>query len=690
MSKKLVVLNKSKKTKEVFENQLKAYFEDEVEISSYSVEEGITNKIDADLIIAAKIMEDDIDKYVKDNVDVIYARRSLSIAALQKLIDIPRGKNVLFVNNASITLKEAVSFVNEVGIDHINILPYCPGMETPENFDLVVTTDEFDYIPVEVNKDEIINLGRRQISLTTIIEILTHLDMLNKNSNILIAKYIKRLVGLIKKLKKNNTKIVKNNKMMSSIINNVSDGIVFINAEEKIEFYNNEVKNIFKDMNNFKAKIQEIYGDKLAKILYNNQEIKYSTINGKEVVIRIDNLKNDDEIIGGIFVFKDVTKIKELERNLRKRTKKKGYIAQYDFANILGESRRLKKVIKEAKYIAKSESTILISGESGVGKELFAQSIHNYSKRNKYPFVAINCSALPSDLLESELFGYEEGAFTGARKGGKAGIFEQAHEGTIFLDEIGNVNSRVQSKLLRVIEEKEVRRVGGSKVLPVNVRIIAATNKDLQKLIDENEFREDLYYRLSVLPLHVPPLRERREDIPQLIYHFLKQYGRDKLKIPYEIMSKFYHYDWPGNIRELKNCVEYVSQLAQGDTVKLGDLPYYFLKDSITENIDIIKEYKNKLEKYGKINEFIFILKELYLAKQLDKNVGRRKIAQNAKMNNMELSSQMIRSRINIMEKLGLVNVGKGRQGTDITEEGIEFLNKYDDYNSEQKKINGL
>ena len=184
MSKKIAVLNKSKKTKEIFEKQLKTYFEDEVKIISFSVEEGIEKKINADLIIAAKIMKEEITKYVKKGVDVIYARRSLSISALQKLIDIPKGKNVLFVNNARITLDEAVSFVNEVGIDHINILPYCPGMETPENFDLVVTTDEFEFIPVEVKKDKIINLGRRQISLTTIIEILTKLNLLNKNSNI--------------------------------------------------------------------------------------------------------------------------------------------------------------------------------------------------------------------------------------------------------------------------------------------------------------------------------------------------------------------------------------------------------------------------------------------------------------------------------------------------------------------------
>ena len=682
MSKIIAVLNKSKKTKEIFEKQLKTYFEDEVEIRSYSVEEGIDKKIDADLIIAAKIMKDNIDKYVKKGVDLIYARRSLSISDLKKLIDIPKGKNVLFVNNARITLNEAVSFVNEVGIDHINILPYCPGMKTPENFDLVVTTDEFEFIPVEVSEDEIINLGRRQISLTTIIEILTKLNLLNKNSNILIAKYIKRLVKLIKQLKENNTEINKHNKMMNSIVNNVSDGLVFINAEEEIEFYNEEVSNIFKDMNYFEEKIEEIYDDNLSNILYNSQDIKYTKINGKEVVIRIDNLKIDNEVIGDIFVFKDVTKIKELERNLRKRAKQKGYIAQYKFSDILGKSKKINKVIKEAKHIAKSESTVLISGESGVGKELFAQSIHNYSQRSNYPFVAINCSALPSELLESELFGYEEGAFTGARKGGKAGIFEQAHEGTIFLDEIGNVSSRVQSKLLRVIEEKEVRRVGGSKVLPVNVRIVAATNKDLQKLINKNEFREDLYYRLSVLPLHVPPIRERREDIPQLIYHFLKVYNRKGLKVPHEIMSRFYHYNWPGNIRELKNCVEYISQLAQGDEVKLGDLPYYFLKDSITENIDILKEYEKELDNHGNIDEFIFILKELYLAQELNKNVGRRKIAENAKINNLDLSSQMVRSRVNILEKMGLVDIGTGRQGTNITEDGKDFLQKYDDYHS--------
>ncbi|MGM0411404.1 MAG: sigma 54-interacting transcriptional regulator [Bacillota bacterium] len=686
MTKSLAILNKSKKTKEIFEKQLKTYFANEVKISSYSVEEGINSKIEADIIIAAKIMEDEIDKYVKKDVKVIYARRSLSIAALKKLINIPVNKDVLFVNNARITLNEAISFINEVGIDHINILPYCPGMEAPAKFDLVVTTDEFDYIPVDVKKDEIINLGRRQISLTTIIEVLTHLDLLNKNSNILIAKYIKRLVSLIKKLKNNNSKIIKNNKMMSSIINNVSDGIVFVNSDKEVEFFNKEAENIFDDMSNFHKKIKEIFSQNLSQILKNESKIKYKNLNNKEIIIRIDNLKNEDEVLGGIFVFKDVTRIKELERNLRKKNKKKGYLAQYNFEDILGKSNKLNKAKKESKFIAKSESTVLISGESGVGKELFAQSIHNYSKRRNYPFVAINCSALPSDLLESELFGYEEGAFTGARKGGKAGIFEQAHEGTIFLDEIGNVNSRVQSKLLRVIEEKEVRRVGGSKVIPVNVRIIAATNKDLQKLIEKNKFREDLYYRLSVLPLYIPPLRERRADIPELVEFFLEQYGRENLKIPHEIMSKFYHYEWPGNIRELKNCIEYISQLSQGKEVKLSDLPYYLKKDSMVKDVGLVKKYKEELKKEGEIKEFIFILKELYLADDLNKNIGRRKIAENAKINNIDLSAQMVRSRINILDEKGLVEIGKGRQGTLITEKGISFLEKYDDYSSDSIK----
>ncbi|AVQ40401.1 sigma-54-dependent Fis family transcriptional regulator [Clostridium botulinum] len=236
--------------------------------------------------------------------------------------------------------------------------------------------------------------------------------------------------------------------------------------------------------------------------------------------------------------------------------------AIYTFDKIIGESKKLLSIIDYSKKIADSRSTILITGDSGTGKEVFAQSIHNYSDRKDKPFIAVNCGAIPRNLIESELFGYEEGAFTGAKRGGYRGKFENSHGGTIFLDEIGEMPLDMQIKLLRVIEEGVINRIGSSKQIPVNSRIIAATNKDLREEVEKGNFRKDLFYRINVLPVYLPALKERREDIPLLIDYFMnktsKHLNKRKVAIPPAYMERLMNYHWPGNIRELENIVELI------------------------------------------------------------------------------------------------------------------------------------
>jgi PAS domain S-box-containing protein len=257
-----------------------------------------------------------------------------------------------------------------------------------------------------------------------------------------------------------------------------------------------------------------------------------------------------------IFIFKDVKKVRKLASKIMAGQ------AIYSFDKIIGRNERFLKTIEYAKKISDSKSTILIMGESGTGKEVFAQSIHNLSNRKDKPFIAVNCGAIPRNLIESELFGYEEGAFTGARKGGHSGKFEIADGGTIFLDEIGEMPNDMQTKLLRVIEEGVINRIGSSKQIPVNVRIIAATNKDLLIETERGNFRKDLFYRLNVLPIYLPPLRERKDDIPLLINHFMKTISKRLNKKPVNItdeyMEHLMNYEWPGNIRELENVVELI------------------------------------------------------------------------------------------------------------------------------------
>ncbi|ATA60605.1 transcriptional regulator [Geobacillus stearothermophilus] len=280
----------------------------------------------------------------------------------------------------------------------------------------------------------------------------------------------------------------------------------------------------------------------------------------RDVIVNVAPIIVDGVLKGSVGVIHDVSEIQRLTAELnRARQIIRTLEAKYSFADIIGESEEMKVAIEQAKLAAKTPATILLRGESGTGKELFAHAIHNASDRKYNKFIRVNCAAIPETLLESELFGYEEGAFSGARRGGKRGLFEEANNGSIFLDEIGELSASTQAKLLRVLQEREIVRVGGTKPIPINVRVIAATNVNLEKAIAEGAFREDLYYRLNRMPIYIPPLRARKEDIPALGRHLIQKlnqdYGRNVEGVTDEAMVKLLAYDWPGNVRELENVL---------------------------------------------------------------------------------------------------------------------------------------
>lgn len=284
----------------------------------------------------------------------------------------------------------------------------------------------------------------------------------------------------------------------------------------------------------------------------------------------------DGEIVGAVATFQDLGHFQAVETKVRQKLYLKGHVAQFTFADMVTESPAMHKVIAQAREFAGVEGTILITGETGTGKEMLAQSIHNASPRRNGPFVAINCAAVPESLLESELFGYEEGAFTGARKGGKKGYFELAHCGSLFLDEIGELPLNLQARLLRVLQQRAVMRVGGDRVIPVDVRVIAATHRNLEEAVREGSFRQDLYYRLNVLRLSLPPLRQRQEDIPRMVRWLVDKIcwrtGRLPPRIGAEILRVLRRYPWPGNVRELENFLERLVVLRSGMEVTLEDV----------------------------------------------------------------------------------------------------------------------
>lgn len=323
-------------------------------------------------------------------------------------------------------------------------------------------------------------------------------------------------------------------------------------------------------------------------------------VNGTELLINRVPVEIRGKVRGAVATFQRVSDIHKTEQKIRLLNKIKGFTAKYEFSDIVGTSKAILEVMEKAKIYAKTNSNILVYGETGVGKEILVQSIHNYSFRQNGPFVAINCAALPENLLESELFGYEEGAFTGSRKGGKVGLFEMAHKGTIFLDEIGEISLGLQARLLRVLQEKEVIRIGGDSVIPVDIRIIAATNKNLDEQIPY-KFRDDLYYRLNVLQLTLPSLRERKEDLPLLFQHFLKSYinisyqGDEIIQYLNDILIL---YSWPGNIRELQNVAERFAVLFNNSFKSNENIIRDLIVNSIGEDKlfnDILKQYNYDL-----------------------------------------------------------------------------------------------
>lgn len=355
--------------------------------------------------------------------------------------------------------------------------------------------------------------------------------------------------------------------MFTTITQTAKDGVLYVDTHKTIKVCNPAALKMYSGP---KRKLQGLtlqstfpfLSDPVTCVLDTGSELPNQLIQWKNYTINatIHPVIVNNRTTGIVITFQDVTQIQQVEIQIRKKLNDKGLNAHYHFDDIIHESTEIDYVIEKAQKFAAVSSNILIEGETGTGKELFAQSIHNVSKRCNGPFVAVNCAALPENLLESELFGYVEGAFTGTAKGGKIGLFELAHKGTLFLDEISEIPLSIQGKLLRVLQEHEVRRVGGDRVISVDVRIIAATNHSLKQITEQGKFRQDLLYRLDVLKLFLPPLRRRYGDARVLFFHYLNLYhqqlGYGIPKVESSAIQMLFDYPFPGNVRELRNVTE--------------------------------------------------------------------------------------------------------------------------------------
>ena len=350
---------------------------------------------------------------------------------------------------------------------------------------------------------------------------------------------------------------------LRSTIDNIPSGLLLVNPDHTIQLANKQMADILgcrKD--DLAGEIVETVlqddavGDALAKGTVTSEKIIH--LKEESYFLTVKPILRYDQVISAVCLLRGAESIRNMENKYRY-VQTSGMVAKYHFTDIIGQSNAIREAVEQAQLFAKYDLTVLIQGETGTGKELFAQSIHNASSRKKGPFVAINCATLTESLLESELMGYDEGAFTGARRGGRAGLFEQAHGGTLFLDEINQMTLSLQAKVLRVIQEKTVMHIGGNKLIPVDVRIIAASNENLYQKVQENKFRADLFYRINVLSFRIPPLREREGDVRLITDHFLNtlQIGNQHKSLrSEEILTPVIGYSWPGNVRELRNYVE--------------------------------------------------------------------------------------------------------------------------------------
>lgn len=415
---------------------------------------------------------------------------------------------------------------------------------------------------------------------------------------------ITELQNIIDELRDDNERIRELKNMLETILDLSSDGIISVNKDCEIVMVNKSFASFIncKPEDMIGKHVRNVYDNPIFLEVMETGEPEYgylTTLNGREIIANRVPIVKDGQIVGalGSIVFGNLDDFFALTKKIHSLKNELDYYrdelervhrTKHSFDHIIGKSKKMIAVKETARRVSHSNSTVLITGESGTGKELFAHALHTEGMRRKGPFIKVNCAAVPENLLESELFGYQEGAFTGARKGGQTGKFELAHGGTIFLDEIGDMSFHMQAKLLRVLQEKEIERLGDHRLRKVDVRVVTATNRNLEQLIDEGNFREDLYYRINVVSLNIPPLREHIDDMDILVDYFIarfnKQFGQKVKEVSSNVMSIFYNHDWPGNVRELENVLERAFNVLDGNIIQKKHLPVYMQKVSLRKN----------------------------------------------------------------------------------------------------------
>lgn len=649
------------------QSNLEEVFKDYVIINNYYLSHLNPGDIINDdvVVVTAQSHAMTAQNYISANSRIIVLCRTLPSSEIYKIAAIPKGAYVLVVNDSLETTSDAVAFLYQIGITHLNLIPHD---STKEFFDIniAITLGEASAVPPHIKI--VIDVGHRCIDISTFLTILNYFNIDTQETSSRLIKYSDIIVTMDSGIKSQYKDLFMKNIQLDTIVNLSHEGILLTDKDNFILLYNKKFSQIFEINDNvigkhFSHVISPTLLQNPGQNIYVNELIEFKD---RSLLLNSSQIEHLGEPAGVYYDFQEVTHIRHLEKSLSKKLRDKGLVTRYTFASIQTESPRMKECINFAKRLAPTNFTVLITGESGTGKELIAHAIHDTSPRSIYPFVAINCAAFPENLLESELFGYEAGSFTGAIKEGKSGLFEQANNGTIFLDEVGDMPLSVQVRLLRVLQERQIMRVGSQRVIDVDLRVIAATNKDLQAEIQKGAFRQDLFYRLNVLPIMIPPLRERSEDVIPLLHIFMKDYHCKKITLTPEVETLLLKYKWPGNVRELMNTAAFISFM-ETDTVDIDNLPTYIL-NAYTDFSHELTYLSTRCDQ-EKAYELLTILSRSAIG------AGRKSLESACTDSLVTITESEIRRLLSVLSELNLVDSQVGRRGSRLTTKGVHFVN---------------
>ena len=678
MKKNVAVISLDAYAGQFYAQQVQELFGDRIAVCSYSVRDGSVEHMPRkyDLYMVTTDAFDslgDMHRYVPIDGEMMEIHVTLRWDVVHRLQALPAGKKVLFVNLSDKMCREAVTRLNQLGVNQLDFDLYHPGAPEPDmsQYDFVITPQETRYVPAGAR--EIIDIGQRVCDSSTMIEAALRLGFEELLETPEFEQYQRDVAANTYSFDRVFARGLRLESQFEILMEILDEGIVGVNERGEVFASNHKLEEItgIPGARALQRPAAEVYPFvPFARCLAERapQPAQVVSANGVNMNVAVAPVLRGGACIGAFATVQRFSDAENRQNELRSQLLHKGYRAKYTFDDVVGQSPAIRRCITILKKMSLTQLPVLLIGETGTGKELFAHAVHNASPRANGPFVAINCAAMPENLLESELFGYEEGAFTGARKGGKPGLFEFAHKGTLFLDEVEGMSTALQCKLLRVLQEREIMRVGGNRIVSVDVRIVAATNENLDKMVEEGTFRRDLYYRLNTLPVLIPPLREREGDLLLLIDHFRKGIGASFTLSP-ELERLLLTHQWRGNIRELRNVVEYFSYTGS-PVVGPEELPptFHYLPAGLPEGGGAGAQ-PPRLADCPQEDER-FVLSRLYQADREGRSLGRDAILAAAKAAGLPCSQQEVRRILSALDQAGLARVSRGRGGTRLTPAG--------------------